>query len=305
MRSQIKGTLILLLAALIWGCAFVAQSSAAETVGPFTVMTIRSFIGGTALIPVYLITRKLRRTEPSDAPSVKYTLLGGAVCGAVLCTASVLQQAGLATTSPGKGGFITSMYILGVPILGIFLGRRASLRTWLSVAGGAVGLFLLCCAGSGEGFVPAGGDVLVILSAVGFSFHIMAVDRFAEKINGVLLAMMQFFFAGAVAAVPALIFERGTFAAVGGAIGPILYLGLMSTGVAYTLQIIGQKYCAPAVASLAMSFESVFAVAGEMVVYGLIMRRPVSMSVWEAVGCVVMFVSVAVASLPEKERAEK
>jgi len=305
MRSQIKGTLILLLAALIWGCAFVAQSSAAETVGPFTVMTLRSFIGGTALIPVFLITRKLRKTDDAPPPtSLKYTVFGGAVCGAVLCTASVLQQAGLATTSPGKGGFITSMYILGVPILGIFLGRRASLKTWFSVAGGAVGLFLLCCMGSGEGFAPAGGDVLVILSAVAFSFHIMAVDRFAEKIDGVALAMIQFFFAGAVASVPALIFESHTFAAVGGAIGPILYLGLMSTGVAFTLQIIGQKYCAPAVASLAMSFESVFAVVGEVAVYGLIMGRSVSMSVWEIMGCVVMFISVTAASLPEKAPAE-
>ena len=293
MKNQLKGTLILLLTALVWGCAFVAQSSAAGTLSTFPILAARYLMGGLVLLPVIWLRRKA-----AAKADFKKLLFSGLVCGGILCLASGLQQFGLEFTTPGKAGFITSLYILGVPIIGLFAGKKIASHVWLCIAAGVVGLYLLCMDGS---FVLSTGDIMVILCAVVFSFHIVAVDYFVRFVDGVQLACAQFFTAGIIALVLMLFFEKPQMDVVLDSALPILYLGLMSTGVGYTLQIVGQKYCSPTLASLAMSFESVFAVVGEMVVFGLIMGRDVAMSSREIIGCIVMFAAIMISQLPAKK----
>ena len=298
MKGQLKGTLILLLTALIWGCAFVAQSSAADTLQPFTVQATRSIIGGIALIPVIFameLVNKKKGEKNTPKRSKKMLILGGIVCGVVLCAATNLQQFGLEYTTPGNAGFITALYILFVPIIGLIFKKRVPWHIWICIAVGIIGLYLLCMDGS---FSLAVGDTYVLICAVVFAIHIISVDYFIQYVDGVKLSCIQFFTSGIISLVMMFIFETPDISAIIDAAFPILYLGIMSTGVAYTLQVVGQKYCSPTVASLAMSFESVFAVLGEFVVFGLIMQKNVSMSARELVGCLVMFAAIIISQLP-------
>ncbi len=296
-------SLLLVLAAFIWGTAFVAQSMGMDHIGPCTFNATRSFIGSVALLPVIWFFSRRKKAEGIGKPEKKEfwlldkaLLAGGAACGLMLSGGSLLQQMGLTSTTAGKAGFLTSLYIVLVPVLGVFLGRRAGFKVWIGVAIALVGAYLLSGDISGEGFSVAAGDLLVILSAVFFSFHILVIDRFSPKVDGVMLSCVQFFVAGAVSLVFALIFEKPTFAQLLPAWGPLLYTGVLSSGVAYTLQIVGQQNVDPTVASLLMSLESVFAALSGWVVLG----QPLSLR--ETMGCILVFGAVVLAQLPEKRK---
>ena len=231
----------------------------------------------------------------------KTLLLGGIACGVLLAGASLLQQASLQYTTAGKAGFLTSLYIVIVPVLGIFLGRRASGKVWLAVALAVVGAYLLSVSSGDEGFAIGLGDGLVMVCSVIFSLHIIVIDRVAPKVDGIQLSCIQFFVAGIISVIFAIILERDSFT-WGGLLaswGPLLYVGVLSSGVAYTLQIVGQKGLNPAVASLIMSLESVFsAISG-----WLVLSQP--MSPREMAGCALVFAGVVLAQLPGRKTAEK
>lgn len=292
-----RGAAILLLTAAIWGCAFVAQSMASELIGAFTFQTARSLIGGIVLLPVLALRmgrQKRQGVYHPSSPEERRTLLwGGLLCGIALGVASCLQQIGIAYTTVGNAGFITALYILIVPVLGLFFGRRVSARLWGCILLGVIALYLLSVK---DGFSVSKGDLLVMLCALCFSVHILLVDHFSPRVDGVSLACLQFFVAGLLPVVPMLIFEHPNWGALKAAWLPIAYAGIFSSGIAYTCQIIGQKYTRPALASLLMSFESVFAVLAAM----LILRQIPTPR--EGIGCVLMFAAIILAQLPGREK---
>lgn len=292
--EQTKKSLLLMLTALIWGVAFVAQSVGMNYVGPFTFNAVRSLIGGLVLLPMLPLLDRLRAEAPdrrSARPAMPW--FDGCVCGLLLAAASSLQQISLIDTAPGKAGFITALYIVIVPILGVFTKKKPSTLIWISVAVAIVGMYLLCIK---EGFSIGRSDLLLMLSALLLSLHILAIDRFAPGADGVRLSMIQFFVCGALCGVPALLFEQPTVHAILSAWMPILYAGALSCGVAYTLQIIGQKNMNPTVASLILSLESVFSALAGWLILGD------SLSVRETTGCALVFCSILLAQLPERPR---
>ena len=293
MKHRTANNLLLALTAFIWGSAFVAQSVGMDHVGPFTFNSIRSFMGGIVLLPVILI---LRRQSGRTNKNEKNGLLlwsGGICCGITLAAASSLQQIGLIYTSAGKAGFITAMYILIVPVMGIFIGKKAGMKTWIGVALAAAGMYFLCIT---DGFHIARGDFFVFLCAVIFSVHILLIDYFSPKTDGVALSCIQFFVCGILCAVPMLISERPKIAEIAGAWMPLAYAGVLSCGVGYTLQIVAQKNTDPTVASLILSLESVFSVLTGWVILGE------KLSGRELFGCVLVFIAVILAQLPKKKR---
>lgn len=298
--KQFRNTMILVLAALIWGCAFVAQSVGAKYVGAFTFLAARSWLGGAVLLPLIaaLDAGAKKNGRASGAPPTpaekKKLLLGGLCCGLFLFFASAAQQLGIADTTTAKAGFITTMYVLIVPVLTLFMGRRVRGKVWFCVALGVVGLYLLCMVG---GFSLQKGDALVLLCALLFSCHIIAVDHFSPETDGVRLSCLQFFVTAVLATVCMFIFEKPAWSEILSAAVPILYAGIFSSGVGYTLQIVGQKDLDPAIASLAMSLESVFsALAG-----WLLLRQ--SLTPRELSGCALMFAAIIIAQLPDQKRA--
>lgn len=284
---------MLFLTAVIWGCAFVAQSVGMEYVEPFTFSAVRSLLGSVFLLPCIGIIGKWKGKKKSEDLGGRRELWkAGILCGVIMFVASNLQQFGILYTSVGKSGFLTALYIVIVPIIGVFAGKRPTLKLCAAVLCALIGLYLLCMkAGS---LSLEFGDVLLLLCAVAFSFHIMVVDYYSQRVDGVKLSCIQFFVAGMLAAVVMLLFEHPSAAAVFEAWAPVLYSGVLSCGVAYTLQIVGQKGMNPVVASLIMSLESVVsALAGWLILKQLLNRR-------EIVGCVVMFAAIILAQLPEK-----
>ncbi len=297
-RSQLRGGALLVLTAFIWGTAFVAQSVGMDYLGPCAFNSIRNFIGGVALLPVIAFASRLRGkgaapAEKAAAQGKGQLLLWGGACGLLLGTASLLQQAGMQTASAGKAGFLTALYIVIVPVLGIFLGRRPGLKVWAGVVLALVGAYLLSVKG-GEGI--ASGDLLVIGSAVVFSLHILVIDSAPAALDGVKLSCVQFFVAGLLSLVLALAWERFTASDVLAAWVPLLYTGVISSGVGYTLQILGQRTVNPTVASLILSLESVFAALAGWV----LLSQP--LSIREIAGCVLVFAAVVLAQLPQRER---
>lgn len=290
--KKILSILILLFGAFVWGVAFVAQRQG-SIIGPFTLLSARSLLGGVALLPV-IGMQSLFGTKKKTTAVTKTLWKGGILCGIALAVASALQQIGIADTSAGKAGFITALYIVIVPIIGIFFKRKASFPVWIGVAIATAGMYFLCVEG---GFSVSKGDYLLLGCALCFSIQIMLVDHFAPKVDGVKLACIQFLTCGVVSLVPALIFEHPTIAVLQSAWMPILYLGLVSSAVGYTLQIIGQKNVPPALASLIMSLESVFAVlSGWIILDESLSRR-------EMFGCALMFVAIILAQInPKKEK---
>ena len=292
-NKKLAGSLLLLLTAFIWGCAFVSQRIGMSYVEPFTFNSIRTFIGGLFLIPFIPIFCRNKPMLPPKGQERRNLLTGGVVCGLLLCLATNLQQVGLQYTSAGKGGFITSLYIVLVPCLGLFLGRRFRLAMWAAVLLAVGGLYLLCMSGK---FEVERGDLYIILCAFTFSFHILAVDYFAPRTEGIKLSCLQFLVSGAIGMVLMVIFETPHFKDILACTLPILYAGIFSCGLAYTFQIIGQAHVDPAVASLLMSFESVFAALSGAIVLG---ER---LSIKELSGCILMFCAVILAQLPEKKK---
>ena len=292
-KFVLKQSMLLLLAAAIWGVAFVAQSVGMEYVGPFTFLASRSVIGALVL-GVYIILREKRGTvnNLSQIGERKSIVMGGIWCGCLLFIASIFQQIGIMYTTVGKSGFITAMYIVMVPIISIFLKKKAGVKLWLGVALAVLGLYFLCMT-SGSIMVQKG-DVLTFFCAVAFSFHILVVDYYAPKIDGVKLSCVQFITCAVLAGIGMLIFETPSIQTVMAAWLPILYAGALSSGVAYTLQIIGQRGMNPTVASLLMSMESVISVIAGWVILGQ------ALSGRELTGCVLMFAAIVLVQLPEQ-----
>lgn len=298
-KLQIRNSLLLLLTATIWGVAFVAQSVGMDYVGPFTFLCVRSLIGGLVLIPYILLVQRANQTQPAAALTAaeeeknkKTLLLGGVLCGTALCVASLFQQFGILYTTVGKAGFITAFYIIIVPVAGLLFGKKCGLNVWLGVALAVAGLYFLCIT---ETLYLKQGDLLVFICAFFFSVQIMLVDHFAPKVDCVRLACIQFFVCGILSGVGMLIWEQPSIGDILAAWQPVLYAGVLSSGVAYTLQIVGQKGLNPTVASLIMSLESVISVLA-----GLILLHQ-SLSGRETLGCVLMFAAIVLAQLPRKQ----
>lgn len=295
--KRLFGNIALLVAALLWGSTFVAQSVASEAVEPFTFLASRSLLGFVFLIPVSFIkdgiSKKSGTYEKMSPRTLKLTLLGGLCCGAALTVASGLQQFGMTGDNSGKAGFVTAMYILLVPIFGLFIKKKVRPIIWICVGMGIVGLYLLCMTGD---LTVAPSDIYLMICAVAFSVHILIVDYFSPKVDGVKLSCLQFFVTFVLAGILALIFDETSLDTVLAAWFPIAYAGIMSSGIAYTLQIVGQKHTEPTVASLLMSLESVFAVLTGMVVLS---QFP---SGRELAGSLIMFAAIVISQLPEKKK---
>lgn len=297
-KNNFKGSLILLLAAVIWGLAFVAQDIAnAKGIEPFTLNAVRSFVGSFALIPVAAVVSKKKKETliPKAKTDLKRLLITGTVCGVFLCIAVNFQQFGIAAYPPqapasARAGFLTAMYILFVPILEIFMRKKPSVTLWAGVLIAVVGLYLLCFSEGISGIYL--GDIVMLLCAVSFSCHILSVDTLGSNVDSVKLSCIQFFVCGVLSTVLMFIFEEPSLSEVLSAALPILYLGIMSSGVAYTLQIVGQQMCDnPTLASIAMSFESVFALIGGALFGDKMTSR-------EIIGCFIMFAAIVLAQLP-------
>ena len=291
---------MLLIAAFFWGTTFVAQQLGMDAMGPFTYLAARSFLGAAVLCPIALLLRRRVSRSAPFRPSAQPALwVGGALCGVVLFLSSILQQIGIQYTTAGKCGFITSLYIVLVPVLSLALRltRRVGRTVWVGVALAAVGLGLLCL---DETFTLGRGDALVLVCAVCFSAHILLVARFSPRVDGVALSCLQFIVVGVLSLLAALVVEAPTFSQVLAGWKAVAWAGLFSSALAYTLQILGQKRVPPTAASLLMSLESVFAVlAGAVVLHERLSPR-------EGVGCVLMFAAIILAQLPDRRhRAER
>ena len=297
--NHMKNNAMLLLTALIWGCAFVAQSVGMDYVGPFTFNAVRSLIGAVVLLPVIALMDRLEGKDKKKAVKkgdTRTLILGGVCCGIALGVASSLQQIGIQYTTVGKAGFITAMYIVIVPLMGVFVGRKVRPVIGLCVVIAVAGLYFLCMKG---GFSLGGGDLLVLICAVAFSVHILVIDYFSPLVDGVRMSAIQFLVAGLMCLVPMFLWEQPQPAVILSAWAPILYAGVLSCGVAYTLQILGQKGADPVVASLLLSLESVFSVLAGWVILGQ------ALSARELFGCALMFGAIILAQLPERKPAEK
>ena len=303
--QQIRNSLTLLLTAFIWGVAFVAQSVGMDYVEPFTFNCVRSLIGGVVLLPIIFLFYKLSPQRNQDYLALdlsgqkenqKKLIKGGVWCGIVICVASNLQQFGISYTTVGKAGFITALYIVIVPILGLFFRKKCSPAVWIGVVLAVFGLYFLCMT---EGFSVQLGDFLVFLCALAFSVHIMVIDHFTQLVDGVKMSCIQFLVCGVISGVCMFLFENPSMSNILAAWQPILYAGVLSCGVAYTLQIVGQKGMNPTVASLILSLESVISVLAGLVLLGQ------KLSGREVAGCVFMFAAIVLAQLPSRSKSEK
>lgn len=293
-HKKLFANLGLLLAALIWGSTFVAQSAGAELVETFTYQSARSFIGGMVLLPVIFLMDMRAKNQPDYvAPTKKNKknlLIAGICCGIVMTVAASFQQYGIKFTTVGKSGFITALYVVFVPIAGLLFRKKVRPIVWISVILAAVGLYLLCMTDSN--FSLSTGDTYVLLCALCFTAHIMVIDHFARYCDPVKMSCIQFFTSGIISGVLMFIFEKPDISNILAAWLPICYAGVLSSGVAYTLQVVCQKNTEPTVASLLMSLESVFAVLSGAVILGEIP------TLREAIGCVIMFAAIILAQLP-------
>lgn len=309
MSKRTKGNLLLLLTSFIWGSAFVAQSSGMDYVGPYTYNMARNVLAFLFLIPVIYVIGKKKGvtdnagsgTEIDDVASGeanwksillpdRTTLVGGIYCGLVMAVASSLQQIGITMTTAGKAGFITALYIILVPLMGVFIGKKIPRIIWFCVVLAMAGFYLLCVK---EGFSISKGDILVLFCSVGFSVHIMTIDHFTSKgVDGVKMACIQFAVA-AIVMTPVMFFlENPSVSGLLSAWMTIAYAGILSSGVGFTLQIVAQKDTDPTTATLIMSLESVFAaVSGCLFLNEVLLPK-------EILGCILVFVAVILAQVP-------
>ena len=290
MSRRMQGNLLLALTAAIWGFAFVAQKEGGAEMGALTFNGVRSVLGGGLLLMLLPLLDRVGLTHrPTTSQERKTLWQGGILCGLALFAATNLQQLGLLTTTAGKGGFITALYIVLVPLFGLCIGRRTTLFNWLGAALAVAGLYLLCMQGE-SGMVS--GDLLILACAPVFAVQILLVDHFAPRTDGVRLACIEFFTVGVLNLPLMFLFEQPSVGAMLDCWQSLLYAGLLSSGVAYTLQIVAQKHTHPVTASVLMSFESVFAVLAGVLILGD------RMTPWEMFGCVIMFAAVILAQLP-------
>ena len=299
MTNQTKNSMLLMLCALIWGTAFVAQS-AGSGMGAFSFLAGRSWMAVLVLLPTVKAFDALHHRQgkpdgkPKTAAEHKLLLKAGLMCGTLLFLASAAQQLGITLDpSTAKAGFLTAMYVVLVPVFGLFLGRKGSAQLWVSMAIAVVGLYLLCMQ-NGFGGVERS-DMVLLLCAVLFSFQIMAVNHYGPQVDGVRLSLRQFFVVAVEGSVAALLLEHPAPVEFAVNAVPLLYCGVMSSGVAYTLQILGQRDLNPAIASLIMCLESVFSALGGW----LLLNQ--SLSLRESAGCALIFAAVVLSQLPLEE----
>ncbi|MBQ3109664.1 MAG: DMT family transporter [Clostridia bacterium] len=299
MNKQIKSSILLLITAIIWGVAFVAQDVGMEHWSPFAFNGIRNYIGAAVLLP-FIYLRDKSRGENAQKWSNKTLLIGGVLCGIALCSATCFQQFGiqLSDASAGKAGFITAFYIVLVPITGIFIKKKCPITAYIAAIIAAVGLYILCIP-AGEVFKVEFADVLVFICALIFTIQILLVDYYSPKVDGVKLACIQFFTSAVISTIGALVTNSFAVTFNLQAWIPILYAGVLSSGVAYTLQIIGQKNLNPTVASIIMSLEACVSVIAAWIILGD------AMNARQITGCVVMFAAILLAQLPMPEKKER
>lgn len=295
------GIIELFITATIWGTAFVAQSVGMDHVGPFIFNATRYGIGAIVLIPVIFLLNKINKKDVSTGEvnsswDLKSTIVGGFFCGVVMAIATLFQQFGILYTTVGKAGFGTALYIIIVPFMGVLLKKRITPNVWLAAVIAIIGFYLMCMS---ETMSVNKGDVLVLIGAFFWSVHIHTVDHYVARVNGVMMSSVQFAVSSVICWILGFIFERFTFDDIVLAGGPILYAGLMSCGIAYTLQIIGQKNVEPALACLIMSLESVVsAIAGWIILSE-------AMTAIEIFGAVMVFAGVIIAQLPSRSERSK
>lgn len=296
--NNVKGSAILALAALIWGLAFVAQAQAADLVPPFAFNSIRCFIGAAALF-VALSVKSVKTQKPifpTEKAKIKEMLIGGILCGIFLAVSVNFQQFGLAvypegSASEARAGFITALYVVLVPVVSMFFGKRSNVIIWGAVAVAVCGIYLLSLSEGLHNIYL--GDLLMLGCALTFTFHILVIDRYGEPVGGMLLSALQFLIGGVLSGLLSLCFETVVWSNVLAAAPQLLYMGIMSSGVAYTLQIYGQRYAEPPVASLTMSLESVFAALGGWIISGN------TLTPREFGGCALVFTAIVLAQLPQ------
>lgn len=313
---------MLALTAMVWGGSFVAQKSGMELIGPFAFNGIRTIIGGILLIPLIMVLDRMKSKKQASAPAVKadaadsalseadkkndqkLLITGSICCGLPLLVAGMLQQIGMMYTTAGKAGFITALYVVLVPIFGRILGKKIRPLIWLCVLASAFGLYLLCMPASGGFGHINKGDLIVLACALCFAVHILLIDYFSPKVDGVRLSCLQFFIAGILCVIlmfpldPVLGYDIPSLSQLLDAWIPIVYAGALSCGAGYTMQIVAQADTDPAVASMILCLESVFAVIAGMLILGE------SLSLREAAGCIIMFAAILAAQLPAKPGIE-
>lgn len=299
-KDSFIGSLLLALAAIIWGSSFVAQSTGAQYVGPFTFIALRSLLASVTLLPVIFSFDLIKKkTKPlsyhkMSKADYKYLIISGLVCGVALFAASSLQQIGIDKgTQPGMAAFITALYILLVPIFSVVTGKKIKGITWFCAGVSVIALYLLC--------VKPGGtiqksDLYVLACAVCFAIHIMIIDKVSPKLDGVRLSAVQFFVAGVIALAVVLLTEDVTSEGIKQAAVSIVYSGIVSSGIAYTFQILGQQKTEPTIATMVMSLESVFGVLTAMLVLSQVP------TIRETIGCILMFAAIILAQLPQKNK---
>ena len=298
MKTQTKNSLLLLLCSFIWGTAFVAQS-AGSGMGAYSFLAGRSWLAVVVLIPTVLVFDAIRRkngtdAKPKTAAEKKKLLTAGLVCGTFLFAASAAQQIGITLNpSTAKAAFLTAMYVVMVPVFGLFLGRKGSVQLWVSMVIAVAGLYMLCMKNGFGGIETS--DWILLSCAVLFSFQIMSIDHFSPLVDGVRLSLIQFIVVAVESSAAALIFETPTLAEYGANFLPVVYCGVMSSGAGYTLQILGQKDLNPAIASLIMCLESVFSALGGWLLLGQ------NLSMRESAGCTLIFAAVVLSQLPLAE----
>ncbi len=299
--KNLKGSLILLLTAIIWGTSFVSQKLGMNYIGPFTFGASRFLLGALSLLPVILLLDKRNKDKMSYEENSKLSfrnrdlIVGGILCGCAIFLGASFQQIGIVYTTAGKAGFITALYMVLVPIFGIFLGKKTELYTWLGVIIALFGLYLLSIK---EGFSMEKGDAIVLIGTIFWALHIIIVDRYVDKVDGVKLSCIQFITAGILSLIAAFIAEEPRISEIIASAGPILYSAILAVGVAYTLQIVGQKYTDPTLASIILSLESVFSV-----ISGAIFLSEY-MSSREVLGCILVFIAVIISQINPKEMLE-
>lgn len=307
MKTSLKNSFLLLLTALIWGSAFVAQKDGMNYIESFTYNAARNIVAGVFLLVLLPALDKLRASRGGfEKGNRRDILIGGVLCGVVLFAASNLQQFGIALQSPetnvGKAGFITACYCAFVPVIGLFFKKRSPLLVWAGVAVAVIGFFFLCLMdgiAAGQGIGLERSDLLLLACSLAFSIHILVIDHFSPLVDGVRLSCIQFFVCGVLCIICMFIWEEPRMEDILACWLPILYAGVMSSGVAYTLQIIAQKNVHPAVASLLLSLESVFSVLA-----GYILMPGSVLSGWELLGCGLVFVAVIMVQLAPQNKQE-
>ncbi len=304
MKNKIKGTLFLMITALLWGTSFVAQKSGMDTMGPITFMCLRSLVGAVVLLPIALVYGRMShgREESGNEGSTEQIkgwklIFTGMLCGIAYLGASLFQQYGMwLGTTAGKSAFITALYIVITPVIGVLFKKKLSAKNWICVAVAAFGMYLLCI--NGEVSLQIG-DLMTLLCAICFSIHIIVIDRYASRCNCVLLSCIQFFFSGLLALIPMLVIEKPTAEIIMDTAFQVLYLGICSNGIAYTFQMFGQRYLEPSPASLIMSLESVFAAVSGW----LILNE--KMSGKEIIGCVFIAIAIVFAQVKIQFNSKK